>query len=197
MRRIVSSVILLGLLVGLVALIVGAVKWVTGVLSAENEKNISRTVVQKVEVNGCLPADLSLSVVPSHTDISQGNSMDVSVELLNVGEKECSFSLSDLSLKLVSGDRDVWTPTACAADQRLLLLAPEQPWGTSFTWNGGVWADCTLQVIEIQPSISEEGAQSEAPKPETIPATASAGPYQLVGSITGGAEPVVEVITVH
>lgn len=192
MRRIVSSLILLALLVGLIALIVGIVKWVGGILSAENEKNISRTVAERVEIDACQPADLSLTVTPSQTKIAEGASMSVSLVILNAGEKECSFSLADLDVTLGNSERDVWTPTACAQDQRLLLLAPEQPWETSFAWDGALWKDCERQMINVA-SDNDDGSQNT----KSIAATPPEGTYDLVVSVAGLKRPITEVITVQ
>lgn len=178
-RRIVSTLILLALLAGLIFALVTAVKWVLSVIGAEHERSTVSSLPQPVEILPCKPGSIDVEVTPSDTEIPEGAGFTVEVELLNSTQTECSFEVEDLDVSLSVGGYDVWTPTACKADDRTLLLASEQEWKTSFKWNGGVYVDCERVNLDVQ---------DEAGKP--IPATASSGVYDLVVGLSGAEEPV-------
>lgn len=145
------------------------------VLNDEQEKTNQARVVTPVELQDCSPESLKLGLLPEPGVINEGESVVVNLQVTNMGEDVCVLTTDRLSVDLKMNGESVWTPTACSDSwQKTLLLDKGLLWNTSLTWNGAVYSECEARTVQLW-----EGEAAG----NTVPATASAGAYQLSAEI--------------
>lgn len=159
-RRIVSTLILIALLVGIVFGLAKGFSWVTDFFKSENQKNKDAVSVQPVTYGQCGAGNLDVTLTPSAPAVQEGGGVDVALSIVNTSTVPCVMKVGDLQIDLATaGAEPVWTPTACSADlgDEQLLLSKGQPWSTTFSWDGKAYKKCEVQA---QPS----GRQIDAPE---------------------------------
>lgn len=168
-RRIVSTLILVAIVIGVGVLLVKVGSWVHAALTDTHAKTTESSTVKPVEILPCTDENLDVTLLPSQTVVDEGMGMDLVVSLENTGSTDCSVDTGDIQVQLRGDYGTVWTPTACDGQwARELLLGAKESWGGQLHWDGGISADC-------QP-ISNDG----------IRATAPSGSYTLIASVPGG-----------
>ncbi len=182
-RRIVSTLVLLALLVGLVFLVFKAVVWVGDYFKSEHQKNTELTTLQPAVYEACEEKDISISLTPSVTTITQGQGTDIVMSLENTGADACTMTPGDISVSALLGGDSVWTPIACSStlSELPLLLAPNQPWSQTLSWDGKAYVNCEAVTT------GEEATAVNAAK----------GTYELRYSAFGGESKIGANLTIE
>lgn len=182
-RRIVSTLILLALLAGLVFLVFKAVIWVGDYFKSEHQKNTELTTLQPVTYESCGEEDVSVSLIPGATTITQGEGIDVVMSIENVRGEACTMTPGDVSVSAQLGGDSVWTPVACSSvlSEMPLLLAPDHPWSRTLSWDGKAYVDCEVATT------GDDGASMNAAK----------GTYELRYSVFGGESKIAANLTIE
>lgn len=171
LRRIISTLILLGLIVALVFFLIWFVQWVGDIFREEHDRASRATIPQAVEVKECSLDTLQLMLTPDALQVPEGQPLSAELSIATTGDEACSFDTSRVTVQLGSADLSVWTPTACQESWgTTLLLSKDVPWQTSFNWNGQLYQDC--QAV----SVGEENPQ---------PGTPPEGVYNLDAFVAG------------
>ena len=171
-RRIISTVVLVALLVGVVFAGVKAVGWVMGVLSEEHARATDVATPKPVEILPCSADDLNVTLSPSAGVVDEGIGFELGVEIQNRGSIDCSVETSEVEIQLAQASTVVWSPSVCVPEwSRTQLLAAGESWSGTLAWNGHVYEGC------------------EAVASDTGGATAPAGTYTLTALAPGGKTP--------
>ncbi len=142
-RRIVSTLVLVAVLVGLVFGLVKAGSWVHSLLSEQHAKTTEAATPKPVTINACEGNDLSVTVTPSAAVLPEGQGMEVTVQAENRGDADCTVAMSSVSVELVGPAGSVWTPTACSTSWgKTLLLGSGKSWSATLTWDGLLYSEC-------------------------------------------------------
>ncbi len=163
-RRIVSSLILLAIVIGLVFLIVKAVSAVTGMLSDHHVKTTESSAPRPVEINPCSADQLQITLEPSETIVSQGRGFQTAVIVENTGEVDCSLNTTDVHVVLTAQSKPgasaetIWSPTECTPEwEKMLLLSPNQTWSGTLKWEGYVYEGCDVSGLDYGGAVPEPG----------------------------------------
>ncbi len=142
-RRIVSSILLLGVLIGI---IIGGVK-LYGILHAklsEQQKQIQLSEQNlPATIRSCGSSELDVTVSPKQSTVLVGEGVTVTVRIVGTSKEACSFNTGDLDLTLSVGEEVVWSPTKCSKTwDRTLLLGDWTSWERDVKWRGNIYSDC-------------------------------------------------------
>lgn len=98
-----------------------------------------------VRIPGCATDDLNISATPVQTTAGAGESLAVTIT--NRGRTACFTSLGRVDLTIRTGDELVYDSSLCESRDEAstpLLLAPDEPWSGSVSWDGRVYSEgCT------------------------------------------------------
>lgn len=149
-RRIISSVILLAVVVGVVFLVIRGIGMIGGMLpkataTPQSGAMSSASQPTSVIISPCSVGDLQITATsdPAAPVVGGGLTLGLSVE--NKTAKECSLALPDLEVRLSTGSDTVWAPTQCSDTWNgNLLMLPGTPWSASLQWDGKLYDACTL-----------------------------------------------------
>lgn len=181
-RRIISTSVLALILIALVYGAVALVRGASGFLAERHEQVSEGTIATPVEISVCDPADMSFDVSVAPSIAAVGEAVNVTVEATNTGAEGCSLDTSDVSVQLKMGKETVWNPTECDSGWgKTLLLAPDQPWSTTVTWNGRTQVDCETVVVSPNLDNGDEWFESYEAAP-------GAGSLTLTVKMPGGKE---------
>lgn len=187
-RRIITTSALILIIAALVYGIVAGVRHVGTLIQDHEQTTEEATLAAPVEIPECAAPDVdfSLSVNPSVAKV--GQSVEVDLELANVGEKPCSLNSGEITLQL-KGDGDVfWEPIKCDKEWGIpLLLAPGQPWSTSLEWDGLTQVDCETVMVEWQEASGEPWFEAHQMAP-------GKGTFKMIAKLEGGEEAKADLI---
>ena len=142
-RRVVSSLILLAVLVGLVFVAVKAVRVVHGKLADQQQQMQLAEQNLPTVVRECGSSDLEVTVTPEASTVLVGEGFAATVRISGKAEEACSFDSSELNLQLKTGDKVVWSPTKCSSSWgRPLLLGAGSSWERQVRWRGNLYSGC-------------------------------------------------------
>lgn len=158
-RRIVSTLILLGILALIVFLLVKAVTWIGGVFQSGRQTVAEQTTPRPVVIEECLPSALTVTLVPEKSVALEGAGVNISMTVENTGDVDCKISEAQIGLQLTGQEHVLWNPGSCseAMQNKMLLLAPGQPWSTTVVWDGQAHSGCDAGQSGPGPVVLGEG----------------------------------------
>lgn len=171
-RRIISLVVLAALCGLLIFLVSRGFQNLGNLLSTHQENTNASTQQEPVEIVDCTEKDIDLTTMVTPATMAVGSQLQMNVTITNVGKVTCLLKTELLNIELLTGDYQVWNPTACDSSwEKQLLLVPEKAWSTSFTWNGGIYQACD--------ALKNDGSEAQL--------IAEAGTYRLRSQLDGAA----------
>lgn len=182
-RRTVSTLVLLLVLVLLVCLGWWVVRYIGGLFGEQQSgiQSYTESAQSSLAIPTCTADDLSLSLEAASSTMAAGDSQEFTVTVENLTDVPCSISTSQILVQLTTGadDESVWVGSECSDSwTKTLLLSADQPWSGTLTWDGYVYDQCEVATNDDGDAL-------------TAGAGAYVGHIYFEGDEVGGGTPIV------